>query len=126
MIIGLLVLGPFNGVRGEGSKRQPRKRVRGDSAAFSFIVCDSIATCAGAAYVSLDLTNSYHYPGVTTEVANVLSRAGSTSGRREPKPWMVRGSLKPHKHMRYTECQRDCLQRGRKILLPSRLEDDLW
>ena len=41
-------------------------------------------TRARAAYVSLDLPNSYHYPGVMTEVADVLSRLESTSGRQEP------------------------------------------
>ena len=56
-----------------------------------------------------------------TEVADVLSRLESTSVRREPKPWMVRGSLMPHIHVRYTECQSDYLQRGRKVLLPGGL-----
>ena len=51
----------------------------------------------------------------------MLSRLGSISGRREPKPWMARGSLMPYIHVRYTECQSDYLQRGRKVLLPGGL-----
>ena len=106
---------------GGGSKRRLRKRVGGDSIAFSLIICDSIGTSARAAYVSLDLSNSYCYPRVTTEVADMLSRLGSISGRREPKPRMARGSLMPYIHVRYTECQSDYLQRGRKVLLPGGL-----
>ena len=51
----------------------------------------------------------------------MLSRLESTSGRREPKPQMARGSLMPYIHVRYTECQSDYLQRGRKVLLPGGL-----
>ena len=78
-------------------------------------------TYARAAYVSLDLPNSYCYPRMTTEVVDMLSRLGSIIGRREPKPRMVRGSLMPHIHVRYTECQSGYLQRGRKVLLPGGL-----
>ena len=69
------------------SKRQPRKRVWGDSIAFFFIICDSIVTYARAAYMSLDLPNSCCYPRMTTEVADMLSGLGSINSPYRMGPW---------------------------------------
>ena len=67
---------------GGRSERQPRKRVGGDSIAFFFIIYGFIVTRARAAYVSLDLPNSYRYPRAMTVVANVLSRLESTTQKK--------------------------------------------
>ena len=66
---------PIRKCEGGRGQETAKEKGWGDSVAFSFIVHDSIATCARATYVSLDLANSYCYPGVMTEVADCAFQA---------------------------------------------------